>query len=150
MFSTDKGPDRPAGYPWLARLRKQGAVVISASTIVALSVCPIPLCFDCEFPNPWGHVQARCEAPLAVWLLFAPFAAGILGLRRSWLVPVCVVLGFLATQPLGGVEWWSLRDNEGPFILMYCAPLALACFGAGHLIRLAAILARRFLAVGAR
>jgi hypothetical protein len=50
------------------------------------------------------------------------------------LVPICVVLCLLATQPLGGVAWWSLRENEGPFILTFGLPTTAVCFGVGYLL----------------
>ena len=58
------------------------------------------------------------EVSVSFWLLIAPFLAGVFPVKRGWLVPVVTVLALLATQPLGGVAWWSLRENEGPFILL--------------------------------
>ena len=68
-------------------------------------------------------------------VLAAPFLAGLFALRRGWLVPICVVVALLLTQPLGGVEWWSLRDNEGPVILIFGFPAAFVCFGLGSILR---------------
>jgi hypothetical protein len=106
--------------------------------MAALFAFPIPLCIDCEFPNPWGHVKSEGESPVAIWLLLAPFLAGALAVRKGWLVPPLVVLVFLISQPLGGVAWWSLRENEGPFILMFGLPITMACFVLGFLLRAAA------------
>ena len=72
------------------------------------------------------------------WLFAAPFLAGLLALRRGWLVPICVVLALLVTQPLGGVALWSLRENEGPVILISGFPAAFACFGLGYVVRVLA------------
>jgi hypothetical protein len=85
------------------------------------------LCIDCEFPNPWGRVGSAVDTPLLVWLAVAPFLAGLFALKKGWLVPVSMVLALLVTQPLGGVLWWSLRDNEGPFILVFGLPATAAC-----------------------
>jgi hypothetical protein len=34
--------------------------------------------------------------------------------------------------------WWSLRDNEGPFILIFGFPAAFMCFGLGYVVRVLA------------
>jgi hypothetical protein len=118
----------------LSKLVDHGTVVISLVTLVALSIFPLPFCIACEFPNPWGHVSVWPEVPVSVWLLAAPFLAGLFALKRSWLVPVVVVFALLITQPLGGVALWSLRDNEGPFIIGLGLPITAACLGFGHVI----------------
>ena len=122
----------------LRKLRQHGTVSLSLLTVIALSFYPLPFCIDCEYPNPWHHV-AKGGEPLAFALVFAaPFLAGLFALRRGWLVPICVVVALLVTQPLGCVEWWSLRDNEGPFILIFGFPAAFVCFGLGYVIRVLA------------
>ena len=108
---------------------------MSATTLAALCVHPVPWCFDCEFPNPWGHVYSKVDDALSAWLLIAPFLVGLFSFRRGWLVPMWMVFALLVTQPLGGVAWWSLRDNEGPIIILLGVPLCTACFGVGHLVR---------------
>jgi hypothetical protein len=35
-----------------------------------------------------------------------------------WLIPPGIMLANLMTQHLGGVPWWSLRENEGPIIIL--------------------------------
>jgi hypothetical protein len=118
----------------LAQLRRHGTVALSLLTLIALCVHPLPFCIDCEFPDPWGHKSSPFDGPLLVWLLIASFLAGLFALWKGWLVPIFVVLALLATQPLGGVTWWSLRDNEGPFILALGLPAAGVCFGFGYLV----------------
>lgn len=76
---------------------------------------------------------------LGVWSLVAPFLSGLFGFRNGWLVPVSVVVGTLIAQPLGGVEWWSFRNNEGPLILLFGLPVC----GFSYLIGLAVGLAVR-------
>ena len=120
----------------LSKVGYHAAVVVSAVTLIALTIYPLPFCIDCEFPDPWGHVAVPGEVPVSVWLLTAPFLAGLFALRRGWLVPVCVVLAFLVTQPLGGVAWWSLRENEGPIIIVLRLPITAACFGIGYVVRM--------------
>jgi hypothetical protein len=114
---------------------RYGAVALSAITVAALVAVPLPFCFDCEYPNPWDHVSVKAEVPVSYWLLIAPFLAGAFPMRWGWSVPVVVVLALLATQPLGGVAWWSLRGNEGPVILVLGLPLTAACFGIGRFAR---------------
>ena len=53
-------------------------------------------------------------------------------------MPFCVVLALLITQPLGGVAWWSLRDNEGPIIIIFGLAATLMCFGFGFVVRVIA------------
>ena len=126
----------------LPKLRSYGALSLSALTLSALIIHPVPWCFDCEFPNAWGHVDGPADVVLSAWLLIAPFLAGLFGVRRGWIVPVCMVLALLVTQPIGGVEWWSLRANEGPVIIMLGVPLTAASFGLGYLVRGIGILAK--------
>jgi uncharacterized protein YybS (DUF2232 family) len=129
----------------LSRTLDHGAVIISFVTLIALCIYPIPFCIDCEFPNPWGHIDAKGEVPVSVWLLTAPFLAGLLALKKGWLVPVFVVFALVLTQHLGGVAWWSLRENEGPFILILGFPVTAVCFGIGYLIRTIVVFLRRFI-----
>ena len=118
----------------LLRFRRHGAVALSMLTLIALCIHPLPFCIDCEFADPWGHKANAFDVPLLIWLLVAPFLAGLLALRRGWLVPICVVLALLVTQSIGGVAWWSLRENEGPFILIFGLPTTAVGFGIGYLI----------------
>ena len=106
----------------LSRLWDHGTTILCAVTLIALVLFPLPFCIDCEMPNPWGHVAVWEEGPVTVWFFIAPLLAGLLALRGGWLVPVWVVFTLLATQRLGGVVWWSLRDDEGPFILLFGPP----------------------------
>jgi hypothetical protein len=121
---------------FLSTLRDHAAVAISFVTLTALSIYPLPFCIDCEFPNPWGHVAVWEEDPVSIWLLAAPFLAGLFAVKRGWLVPIWVIFALLVTQPLGGVEWVSLKNNEGPFILVFGLPVVAACFGLGYMIHI--------------
>src|SRR5438445_188978 len=75
---------------WLSKVRYHGSVLISLATLFAFSIHPVPWCFDCELPNPWGHVAGWADDVLTLWLLTAPFLAGVFALRMGWLVPVCM------------------------------------------------------------
>jgi hypothetical protein len=125
-----------------------GAAVLSVVTVFALTLYPLPFCIDCEYPNPWGHVSVLAEVPVSFWLLIAPFLAGAFPVKKGWLVPLVVVLALIATQPIGGVAWWSLRENEGPFILLLGLPVTAVCFGFGSLSRVVLISARRRAGLG--
>ena len=122
-----------------SKLRYHGAAALSAGTLIALILHPTPWCFDCEFANPWGHIYDWLDTALSIWLLVAPFLAGLFALRKGWLVPLSLVGALLASQSLGGVAWWSLRENEGPIILMFGLPTCAACFFLGSVVRLAAV-----------
>ena len=134
--------DQSSGTLW-TRLGDYGGLILSLLTLGALSVYSLPFCIACEYPNPWGHVEVWQELPVTIWLAVAPFLAGLLALRNGWLVPICVIFALVITQPLGGVAWWSLRDNEGPIIVVLGLPVTSACFGLGYLVRLIAIASRR-------
>jgi hypothetical protein len=123
----------------LTTVYSRGWEIISLATIIAFSVHPTPWCADCEFPDPWGHVYDRIDDILGLWSLTAPFIAGVLGLRKGWLVPICVVFATLITQPLGGVPLWSLVRNEGPTIVILGLPICAFSFGVGNVIHRAAI-----------
>jgi hypothetical protein len=125
-----------------------GAAALIAITFVALVAVPLPFCIDCEYPNPWGHVVVSAETPVMIWLLIAPFLAGALAVRKGWLVPVGVVLVLIATQSIGGVAWWSLRENEGPFIILFGTPVTFLCFWAGYMMR--AVVRWRGIGLGSR
>jgi hypothetical protein len=90
-----------------------------------------------------GDVSVKGEIPVTAWVLIAPFLAGAFPMKRGWLVPIIVLGTLLATQPLGGVAWWSLKDNEGPFILMLGVPYMAACFGVGRLMAVMVSAVRR-------
>lgn len=122
----------------LSKLRRYGTVSLSLITLITLIFRPLPFCVDCEFPNPWGHVAKVGESLVFVGLFAAPLLAGLFALQRGWLVPIWVVAALLFTQPLGGVEWWSLRDNEGPVILIFGFPATFICFGLGYVVRVLA------------
>ena len=118
-----------------SKLICHGAFLMSVVTVAALVAYPLPFCIDCEYPNPWGHQSVKAEGPVYFWLLIAPFVAGALPIKNGWLVPIVVVVALLATQPLGGVAWWSLRANEGPFIIILGLPVTALCFGFGFVTR---------------
>jgi hypothetical protein len=134
----------------VASVRSHGSVAISLATLVALTIHPTPWCVACEFSNPWGHVGDRLDDILGAWSLVAPFVAGLFALNKGWLVPVCVVLATLITQPLGGVAWWSLLNNEGPAIVILGLPACAVCFLLGYCIRGTYLSARRNLQPGAQ
>lgn len=107
-------------------------------TFTVLAIHPVPECVDCEYPNPWGRSDVAYgfgAGVLAAWLIVVSFAAGVWGPRRNWLVPVCIVAAHLATQPIGGVPFWSLWSNESPVILGLGLAVGLVSLAAGGLAR---------------
>jgi hypothetical protein len=71
---------------------------------------------------------------LQIWLLIAPFLAGLLHLKRGWLVPMVMVLAQWMAQPLGGEPWASFSGTEAPFILLFGLPVCTLCFLAGRFL----------------
>lgn len=124
----------------LSKARRYGAFALIAATLIVWIVHPVPFCIDCEFPNAWGHADNdRNDVVVIAWAAVAAFLGGLLAVRRSWLLPLGIVTAILISQPLGGVAWWSLRENEGPFIVVFGLPALAACLVAGHLVQIAAV-----------
>lgn len=125
--------------PMIRRVAKNPALWVFVFTFIVLTIHPVPECVSCEYPGPWGRndVAYRYGADvLTAWLIVASFAAGVWNVRRNWLVPVAIVFAHLATQPIGGVPFWSLWSNEGPIILVLGLAAGLGAFITGHLVRL--------------
>jgi hypothetical protein len=102
-------------------IRRYASIVIVIATFIALVFFPIPSCFDCEFPNPYGidaAVFAHRQLLFEIWSISAIFISVLLRIKRPWLIPPGIMLADLITQHLGGVPWWSLRENEGPIIIL--------------------------------
>jgi hypothetical protein len=69
------------------------------------------------------------------WLVIASMVAGLLSLKRSWIVPVGIVCAHIVTQPFGGVSGVSLREIEGPVILVLGLLLGVVCLLVGYGVR---------------
>jgi hypothetical protein len=119
------------------RLRPFLVPMIILVTVVALSLFPIADCIGCEGPHPWGRndvaYQVRSEI-FDIWLVGVSFLVGVFRLRFGWIVPLAIVVANCMTEPLGGVELWSLIKNEGPVILIVGGLFGLIAFGAGRLL----------------
>jgi hypothetical protein len=102
-------------------IKRYPSIVIVIATFIVLAFFPIPLCFDCEFPNPYGlsdAILAHRTLLFEIWSVSAIFVSVFLRIKRPWLIPPGIMLADLMTQHLGGVPWWSLRENEGPIIIV--------------------------------
>jgi hypothetical protein len=117
------------------KMQRYGTVVLSLLTLLAVSLHPTPWCIGCETSTLWGHVDTQVDDVLQIWLLIAPFLAGLLDLKRGWLVPIVMVLAQWVAQPLAGEPWVSFSGTEAPFILLFGLPVCALCFLAGRLIR---------------
>ena len=103
-------------------IKRYGSIVIVIATFIALAFFPIPSCFDCEGPNPYGlsdAVLARRELLFEIWSISAIFLSVFLRIKTPELIPLGIMLADLMTQHLGGVPWWSLKVNEGPIIIAF-------------------------------
>jgi len=101
-------------------IKRYASIVIVIATFIALAFFPIPSCFDCEGPNPYGDaaVLAHRQFIFEIWSVSTIFFSVFLRVKRTWLIPPGIMLADLMTQHLGGVPWWSLRENEGPIIIL--------------------------------
>jgi hypothetical protein len=91
-------------YRWLLR---NAAISVVVFVLIVLMFNPVPACFDCEFPNAWGHddaIVASDSTVFMVWFFGASCMAGLLRWKRSWLVPVGITVADIATQHLGGLR----------------------------------------------
>lgn len=116
-----------------------GGWVLILITLIGNVLAPTGWCFDCEFDprpgqNQWGHHLNGWEGCADLLTNAAPFIAGLLGLR-GLIVPFAATAIVLFTQPLAGVAWWSLKNNEGPIILIFLLPMFCFFFVAGLVIR---------------
>jgi hypothetical protein len=103
-------------------IKRYASIVIVIATFIALAFFPIPSCFDCEFPNPYGLSDAVLAHRIfffRTWSISTIFFSVFLRIKRPWLIPLGIMLADLVTQHLGGVPWWSLRVNEGPIIIFF-------------------------------
>ena len=115
--------------------------IITVLTVVALARFPLADCFDCEGPGAWGRNEAayklRSEVFLG-WLIVAPFILGFARIPFGWTVLISMsVIDFLTQHYFGGVPWWSLKNNEAPFILLFDTCLSFAALSIGVGFRLA-------------
>jgi hypothetical protein len=119
--------------------RNNATIIVVVATLLVLAIHPIAECVKCEFPNPWGRDDAAYLRDVRVfdaWLVVASFLAGLLGLRRSWLVPIGITMADIATQPIGGVSFFSLVNNEGPMMLLVGLTFGIPALSAGLLFRM--------------
>jgi hypothetical protein len=106
---------------------------------IGLALFPIPWCVDCEFPNPYGidaAVLAHRASIFEIWSISAIFLSAFLKFKKFWLIPLGIMIADLMTQHLGGVTWQSLRDNEGPFIILIDLVAGFVLLGLGILSRM--------------
>ena len=111
---------------------------VFVATFAVLVIHPVPECFNCEFPNPWGRDDAAYRVAVNIldaWLVGASAVAGFVSIRRNWLVPVAIMLADLLTQHVGGVPLWSLTQNEGPIIVIAFVVLGTGSLAAGWIVR---------------
>jgi hypothetical protein len=128
----------PAPRPTLYKVFRSPVLWVFVVTLVVLAIHPLPECFDCQFPRPWGRDDVAYHHSvilLDVWFVLASITAGFCSVRKYWLVPSLIVLADVITQPLGGVQLWSLWNNEGPVILLVGCVVGAICLLAGAIGR---------------
>jgi hypothetical protein len=139
LFSSDlEGAAMSALITFAKKMLAGVPLWIFLVTFVILALHPIPECVACEYRNPWGRSDTmyyRDSIILDAWLVLASFGAGVLRVRRGWLVPVLIVAAHLLTQPIGGVTITSLWLNEGPMILVLGLGVGAASLALGYLVR---------------
>jgi len=103
-----------------ASIKRYGSIIIVIATFIALAFFPIPSCFDCEGPSYRLNDATLAHRILffRIWSISTIFFSVFLRIKRPWLIPLGIMLADLMTQHLGGVPWWSLRENEGPIIIL--------------------------------
>ena len=122
----------------LVSVKRYASIVIIMATAIALAFFPIPLCFDCEGPNPYAidAVIAHRQLIFEIWSISAIFFSVFLRIKNPWLIPPGIMLADLMTQHLGGVPWWSVRENEGPIIILVDLIAGFILLGLAFLFRI--------------
>lgn len=131
--------DRRSVFQLRVFMRRHLIPILIAVSLCALILFSIADCFDCEFPSPWRRNDAIYEIRVTVftyWLVGSSLLVGFLRQRFGWVVPIAIVLIACATELLGGVELWSLINNEGPVMLIIGGSVGLISFFAGLIIRM--------------
>lgn len=103
--------------------------------LLVLWLHPMPFCIDFELPDSTVDSSAQDGAILLTCLVAGPLFAGLLSLRRGWLVPITAVGALMLSQSIGGVSEPLLLES-GAFLLMFGLPITLGCFGLGRLFKL--------------
>jgi len=104
------------------RIKNYAVPVIVAVTIFLLARFPLADCIDCEGLRPWGRDDAAYALRVNIWFAHIALSCGLVAFfhaRWSWSVPFLLAFTDFFTQHVGGVAWWSLLNNEGPFIFLY-------------------------------
>jgi hypothetical protein len=119
------------------RLWKHAWLLVTVATFAVLAFHPIPECFDCDSPNPWGRddqAYERDSGLLAGWLISVSFLSGIFRLRRGWLVPLGVVAAHVCTQPFGGVPISSVINDTAPELVVLGLAIGFSALACGRLV----------------
>jgi hypothetical protein len=120
-------------------IKRYGSIVIVIATFIALAFFPIPSCFDCEGPNPYGLSDAVLVHRVLffdIWSISVIFISVFLEIESPWLIPLGIMLADLMTQHLGGVPWWSLWLNEAPIIILVELIAGFVLLGLAYLFRI--------------
>jgi len=125
----------PEAATTLKFLRKNAAVFVILFTLLTLAVCPLPICVDCEPQPHYGALNNIAFYLFIGWLAISSFLASFLKVRFAWIIPFGIALADVATQHLGGVPWWDVRNNEGPTILLMTIPFGLIFWSIGWAVR---------------
>lgn len=107
-------------------IKRHAAIIALAMLSAGMILFPAPECFDCEGAAPYGidtAVVAHRADTIAILYLSAIFLAGLFKIRHAWIIPHGFLIADILTQHFAGVPWWSLRANEGPFIV-FCDLIA--------------------------
>jgi vacuolar-type H+-ATPase subunit I/STV1 len=119
-------------------VQRNASFILVAAATISLACFPATLCFDCEPDYTFGRPASLNDFGwdiFSFWLIAVSFAAGLLRLRFAWLLPLCVAIADVATQHLGGVPWWDVKNNEGPMILIFATPFGCMALTIGLFVR---------------
>jgi hypothetical protein len=131
-------PNRP--------LQSYSVFFIIAAACICFSIFPATMCFDCEPDYTYGRSKEINDLSWAIfeaWILIAPFTAALFRLNYASLIPIALALANIATQHLGGAPWWTIRNNEGPVVLLIAIPIGFLSLALGYLCNIAYTLFRR-------
>jgi hypothetical protein len=125
-------------YVMMDRIKDYASFIVIGALTVVLILFPAPSCFNCESPSPYGidaSIVAHRADNIAVLFCSIVLLAGVLKLKYAWAIPPGFFVADGLTQHLAGVPWWSLRENEGPFIVFGDLIIGFLLLGFGFLCR---------------
>jgi hypothetical protein len=104
-------------------IKRSGSFLVLGTLAAVKILLPVPSwCVDCEGSNFWGMdaklIEHRTNS-IAAMSIATFLLAGSFQFKFKWAIPPAFSIIDILTQHLAGIPWRSLRNNEGPFIVIF-------------------------------